>query len=447
MLKFPHFKLNKAWKKSLYVDTPASSLVEVPSPQPAVQAHPSLRGLNIGLSWDSNVTIDAPSLGWKLNIKAPSFNFTPHKLLKGPGLQLLRGDDGEIGLSFDANSSRHFYFIANALANPKFIIQFKVFMVYFSDIFHLLIFTKGEGCSLVFNKDKAIVGVLDKSGKLHLVYSAPVVRLPNKKTVTPDVSWDFMSSKLTVTLPELSFPMVLAFGLGTKIPEAKGFSFAFPSFSFGSKGEVESSSDSEEENFETPKVGGGINLNISLPKFGFGGKGEKSTEASTPGVKVQIRFWFTIFIISNALFLQLPSFALKFPNFKLGKSWSKSLYGSLDTPRVELPHGQLSAHSHPSLNGINVSLSLDGAVSFDSPDWKFGVAPLHFGLSAPKLYHGDGLHLVRGDDGEIGISFDKNASRHFFFLGKAPSSPKFSLGLKVFRFFRRVCLSANISTA
>jgi hypothetical protein len=78
-----------------------------------------------------------------------------------------------------------------------------------------------------------------------------------------------------------------------------------------------------------------------------------------------------------------------------------------------------------------VGLAFDGAVSFEAPDWKFQVAPLHFDLSAPKLFHSDGLHLLRGDDGEIGVSFDKNSSRHFFFFGKAPAFPKFSLGLKV----------------
>lgn len=104
---------------------------------------------------------------------------------------------------------------------------------------------------------------------------------------------------------------------------------------------------------------------------------------------------------------------------------------------LEIPYGNLALHLHPSLN-LNVGLSLDGIASFDSPDWKLSVAPLQLEISAPKLLHGEGLHLLRGDDGEIGISFDKNSSRHFYFLGKAPALPKFSLNLKV-------CLALLIS--
>jgi hypothetical protein len=98
---------------------------------------------------------------------------------------------------------------------------------------------------------------------------------------------------------------------------------------------------------------------------------------------------------------------------------------------VEVPHGQLALHLHPSLGNLNVGLSLDGVASFDAQDWKLEVVPSHFSLSAPKLFSADGLHLLRGLDGEIGISFDKHSSRHFFFFGKAPSLPTFSLGLKV----------------
>lgn len=99
---------------------------------------------------------------------------------------------------------------------------------------------------------------------------------------------------------------------------------------------------------------------------------------------------------------------------------------------IDVPHGHLSLHLHPSLNNLNVGLASDGVASFEAPDWSLSVVPLSFSLSAPKLSKADGVHLLRGDDGEIGISFDKNSSRHFFFFGKAPSLPKFSLGLKVF---------------
>jgi hypothetical protein len=102
----------------------------------------------------------------------------------------------------------------------------------------------------------------------------------------------------------------------------------------------------------------------------------------------------------------------------------------LDTPHVDIPHGQLATHLHPSLN-LNVGLSFDGVVSFDAPDWKASVAPLNLSLAAPKLSRGEGLHLLVGEDGEVGVSFDKNTSRHFFFLGISHSLPKFSLSIKV----------------
>jgi hypothetical protein len=129
--------------------------------------------------------------------------------------------------------------------------------------------------------------------------------------------------------------------------------------------------------------------------------------------------------------LGLPEFTFKFPHFKLGSSWTKSLYGDLSTPQIEVPHGQLSLHLHPHLNNLNVGLSLDGVASFEAPDWQLSMSPLHLSPSSPKLFNGSGLHLLRGVDGEIGISFDKHSSRHFFFLGKAPSLPKFSLGIEV----------------
>jgi hypothetical protein len=112
-------------------------------------------------------------------------------------------------------------------------------------------------------------------------------------------------------------------------------------------------------------------------------------------------------------------------------------------PHIEIPHGSLALHAHPSLN-LNVGLSLDGIASFEAPDWSLSIAPLQFALSAPKLSKGDGLHLLRGEDGEIGISFDKNSSRHFFFFGKAPAFPKFSLDLKVYPHAFHVSIFANL---
>jgi hypothetical protein len=121
---------------------------------------------------------------------------------------------------------------------------------------------------------------------------------------------------------------------------------------------------------------------------------------------------------------------LKFPNFKLG-SFSKSLYGDLNAPHVELPHGQLSFHMHPSLNNIQVGLSHDGVVSFDGPDWKASVSAPNLSFASPKLSRADGLQLLVSEHVEVGVSFDKHSSRHFFFLGGPLASPKFTLNWKV----------------
>lgn len=123
---------------------------------------------------------------------------------------------------------------------------------------------------------------------------------------------------------------------------------------------------------------------------------------------------------------------MKFPGFKLSKSWKKSLYGSAKVSPVEVPQGELSVHTHPSLGGLNVSLSGGGLASFSGPDWKLGVSPVGLSLVYPKLLHGDGLHLLQGEDGELGISFDKHSSRHFFLIGKSLQSPKFTLQFMVY---------------
>jgi hypothetical protein len=100
---------------------------------------------------------------------------------------------------------------------------------------------------------------------------------------------------------------------------------------------------------------------------------------------------------------------------------------------------------HPHLGNLNVGLSFDGTASFDAPDWKLSVAPPNFAVSVPTLYNGAGLHLLRGDDGEIGISFDKNSSRHFFFIGKPLSAPKFAINLKVLTAFWVCVLCSDVN--
>lgn len=114
--------------------------------------------------------------------------------------------------------------------------------------------------------------MVDKSSKARLVYSDPVVHLPSNKTTTLPLEFDAASSSLQVTLPEVAFPLVIAFAVGGKIPEVKGgFRFGFPSFKFGSKGEVEeSSSDSEDEAKEKkkPKVAAAADIagSAKIPK-------------------------------------------------------------------------------------------------------------------------------------------------------------------------------------
>lgn len=122
-----------------------------------------------------------------------------------------------------------------------------------------------------FNKEKGVVAILDKSGKVRFVYTAPIVRLPSGKTIIPSLEFDNVdpsSPFITVSLPDVSFPIVIAFGLGAKIPDVKGgFHLSFPSFKFGSKGEIE---DSDSDSDDDKKKKGGFGFGIKAPKFGFG---------------------------------------------------------------------------------------------------------------------------------------------------------------------------------
>lgn len=136
-----------------------------------------------------------------------------------------------------------------------------------------------------YNQEKGVIAILDKSGKPRLVYSAPIIQLSSKKSITAPLEWDSATSTISIHLPEVTFPLVIAFGLSTKIPDVKGgFNLSFPSlkFKFGSKGEVEiedssSSSESEEEGGKKKKA-------FSL---GFGlGKGKKLEE---PKVRYHIK--------------------------------------------------------------------------------------------------------------------------------------------------------------
>jgi hypothetical protein len=127
------------------------------------------------------------------------------------------------------------------------------------------------------------LGIFDASGGLRLVYSAPVIRLPSGKTVTPDLEWDEPSASISVSLPELSFPLIIAFGLGVKFPDTKGgFHLNFPSFKFGAKGEIEDS-DSDSDDDEKKKKGG-FGFGIKAPKFGFGHSEKGDVDIAKPDV-------------------------------------------------------------------------------------------------------------------------------------------------------------------
>jgi hypothetical protein len=129
--------------------------------------------------------------------------------------------------------------------------------------------------------------VLDKHDKIRLVYSPPIIRLSSNKTITLPLDVDLAASSLFVSLPDLSFPLVLAFGLG--VPDAKGgfnLHFSFPSFKFGSKGEVEDESSSDEEDKHKKK----FDLGFGVPKFG----GKADVHIDKPDKKVHLHSHFII---------------------------------------------------------------------------------------------------------------------------------------------------------
>lgn len=248
--------------KSLYgsLDTPT---VEVPHGQLSLHAHPSLNGLNVGLGLDGGVNFDSPD--WKFGVAPLHFSLSAPKLLRGDGLHLLRGDDGEIGVSFDKKSSRHFFFIGFALPSPKFSLGLKVLMLYCTifDFYSKFTILQLDGSTRVeFNKEKGFLALLDKSGKPKLVYSAPAVVLSTNKTISPQLEWDASSSSLSISLPDTAFPLVIAFGLGVKVPEVGG-GFGLK-LKFGDKGEVEASSSSSESESgsKKPKTKFKVNLTI-----------------------------------------------------------------------------------------------------------------------------------------------------------------------------------------
>lgn len=131
-----------------------------------------------------------------------------------------------------------------------------------------------------FNKENGLLNIHDKLGTVRLAYTAPLVRLASNKSATLALDWDAPSSSLSVSLPDLSFPVVLAFGLS--MPDAKGgFNLPFPSFKFGSK--VVDDSSSDDESAKGKKFGFGFDA--SLPEIG--GQHYKSALES-PSVKLKV---------------------------------------------------------------------------------------------------------------------------------------------------------------
>jgi hypothetical protein len=237
--RFPNFKLHGPWTKMLY-GSPNIPPMEVSQGQLSLHSHPFLN-LTVGLGLDGVVSYTAPD--WKLTA-VPTFSLSAPKLLRAEGLHLLRADDGEIGISFDKTSSRHFFFIGKS-PGVKFSLQLK------SD----------ASSTVIFNKDKRFIAILDRSARARLVYSSPVLRLASNKTITIPLEWDAKSHCINVPLPDSGYPIVVAFGLGPKMPES-GFGLSFPSFKFGAKGEVEVDESSDSEEDDKSKSGSGF----SLPK-------------------------------------------------------------------------------------------------------------------------------------------------------------------------------------
>jgi hypothetical protein len=112
-------------------------------------------------------------------------------------------------------------------------------------------------------------------------------------------------SSLHVHLPDLSIPLVIAFGLAGHLPDVKGgFHLSFPSFKFGAKGEIE---DSDSDSDDEKKKRGGFDLGIKAPKFGFGFGKDKSIDIdlekpSTPDVPKAKVLFIPPLLVSPSLF-------------------------------------------------------------------------------------------------------------------------------------------------
>jgi hypothetical protein len=98
------------------------------------------------------------------------------------------------------------------------------------------------------NKEKGVVTFADHEGNLKFVYISPVFLLSNR-TIPANIDWQGPSSSLVVLLPEMVYPMVLAFGVSARVPESRENSrnISFPSFKFGPSGNIEIPANEEKE--------------------------------------------------------------------------------------------------------------------------------------------------------------------------------------------------------
>jgi hypothetical protein len=221
-LHLPSFRLPRSWLKSLYGGT-SRQATPVPRGQSALHSHPSLPYFDIGLDWEGRARFDSKS-GLELVVSPPDLQIDSPELLTGAKLHLLRGKNADIGISFDKQSSRHFFFLSKPLSG-KFSLQFKL-----------------EGSDKIeYNVEHNYLVVSDQGGNPRLVYSSPLLRLPNGQTSVQRVEWDPQSLSLSLSLSSdlASYPSVLAFPVAGKRPDGPfSFSTSFPSLRFGVTGEV-----------------------------------------------------------------------------------------------------------------------------------------------------------------------------------------------------------------
>jgi hypothetical protein len=71
------------------------------------------------------------------------------------------------------------------------------------------------------NKEEGVVTFLEKSGKYRITYAKPLIRVASSPyaSYTP-LEWDNLAREIVVTLPACEAPVILVFGLHTRVPTA-----------------------------------------------------------------------------------------------------------------------------------------------------------------------------------------------------------------------------------